>query len=158
MNNPDTTPKPEANQTTSVEGLGEMTCSACPICEEPLWFYDCWEYCPSCNIEIPCSLDDRIEKAKEDEWGLYAFYGRLDELKGRRVKPAQDAKHPNFTEDEHVIVSEIHPPNCVRISYLDGCSVGLRGLSELNLSSLPNPPAARHKIDMALAILTGGEA
>ena len=114
------------------------TCSACPICGEPLWFYDCWECCPSCNIEIPCSLQDRIKKAKDDEWGLYAFYGRLEELKGRRVKPAQNSKHPNFTEDEHVIVSEVHPPNSVRISYLDGFSVGLRGLSELNLSSLPN--------------------
>lgn len=87
---------------------------------------------------MPDALEDRIEKAKDDDWGLYAFYGRLDELKGRRVKPAKKAKHPNFAEEEHVIISEVHPPNSVRISYLDGFSVGLRGLSELNLSSLPN--------------------
>lgn len=113
-------------------------CSACPICGEPLWFYDCWRSCPSCNLEFPDALEDRVEKAKCDEWGLYAFYGRLEELKGRRVKPAQNAENPNFTEDEHVIISEIHSPNSVRIGYLDGFSVGLRGLSDLNLSSLPN--------------------
>jgi hypothetical protein len=126
------------NTQTDLSASDGAACSACPICREPLWFYDCWRSCPSCDLEFPDALEDRLQKAKNDEWGLYAFYGRLDELQGRRVKPAQNAKRSNFTEDEHVIISEVHPPNSVRISYLDGFSVGWRGLSELNLYSQPN--------------------
>jgi hypothetical protein len=133
-----------------MSGLDELgRLGDCPICSDSLWLWDWGKSCPKCNLEFPDTLEARIEKAKEDEWGLYAFYGRLDELKGRRVKPARDAKHLNFTEDEHVIVSEVHPPNSVRISYRDGFSVGLRGLSDLNLSSLPNINIASNMKDSA---------
>jgi len=111
-----------------------MNSADCPICGKELWFYDCYQFCPDCILEIPCAIEDKIEVAKSpDGWGLYAFYDSLPELVGLAVIPAANDPSPNFTAQEDVIITDVYPPNSVRIGYREGGSIGLRGLSELRL-------------------------
>lgn len=107
--------------------------NACPLCGEELWHYDWYRICPDCQMRLPDWPEDRERQARDDDWGLYAFYGHLEELIGRRVVPQPRDRSPGFAAEDVVEVTDVHPPNSVRIGFRDGGSVGLRGLSDLLL-------------------------
>lgn len=98
--------------------------------------YDTYVICPMCWLEIPDSADRREELASSsdlDSWGLYAFYGRLDELIGRRVDAHPSDPYPGFAAEDHVVVTGFAPPNTVTIAHLGDSQLGSRGLSQLKL-------------------------
>ena len=92
--------------------------------------------CLACGLEIPEDAERREQLASAsdaDSWGLYAFYGRLHELIGRRVDPHPNDPRPGFTTEDHVIVTGFAPPNTVTIAHFGDSQLGSRGLSHLKL-------------------------
>jgi hypothetical protein len=117
-----------------------LSTSICPICRNELLITDAYVSCLACGLEIPEDAERREQLASSsdlDSWGLYAFYGRLHELIGRRVDPHPSDPHPGFSAEDHVIVMGFHPPNTVTIAHFGDSQLGSRGLSQLKLHTEP---------------------
>lgn len=126
-----------AGRVAQPEGSSEVvSTSICPVCRNELRPFHSGVRCVACRLTIPSNVEDaeRLASSSDpDSWGLYAFYGRLHELIGRRVDPHPSDERPGFTAEDNVIVMGFHPPNTVTIAHFGDSQLGSRGLSQLKL-------------------------